>query len=151
MGLHAYLLTVWFSIYVGDQLSTMFHMMKEKGTFDLRILHLVLHGLPAVGKTCVKLKLTGQELTDQKPAEIASNGKLKYPDDNGARSTLVAEEILRARAPCTALGTEDKPWHLLNLDEEKFSVVRKISDSAEELTPTLLTRAPPTLAKKRCL
>ena len=109
----------------------MFRMMKEKGTFNLRMLHLVLHGLPTVGKTCVKLKLIGKELTDQKPAKIV-NDKLKYPDDNGARSTLVAEDILRARAPFTALGAEDKPWQLLNFDEEKFSMARIISDSAEE-------------------
>ena len=128
-------LLAMFAIDGDDQLSAMFHMMKEKKTFNLRILHLILHGLSCVGKTCVKLKLTNQEL-NQKPAKI-EYGELEYPD--GARSTLVAEEILRARAPLTALGAMDKPWQLLNFDEEKFSMSKKIIDSAEEPTSSVTT------------
>ena len=109
----------------------MYHMMKEKKGFDLRMLHVILHGISSVGKTCVKLKLTNQKL-NQEPAKL-ENGKLEYP--KGARSTLVAEEILRARAPFTALGAMDKPWQMLNFDEEKFSMAKKIStcNSAKEL------------------
>ena len=123
-----------FSIIVGgDQLSAMYHMIKERKGFDLRMLHLILHGTSSVGKTCVKLKLTNQKL-NQNPAMIV-NGKLTYPD--GARSTLVAEEILRARVPFTALGAMDKPWQKLNFDEEKFSMAKKVSNSAKEHTSSV--------------
>ena len=58
-------------------------MMREKGTLYLNMLHLILHGLPAAGKTCAKLKLTGQKLTGRKRAE-RKDGKLVYPIDDGA-------------------------------------------------------------------
>ena len=97
-------------------------MMREKGSLNLRTLHLILHGLPAAGKTCAKLRLTGQELTSRKPAE-RRNGTIFYPPDDGACSTPVAEEITRARLPAsdTALtrDADDLPWYLLqSLDEE---------------------------------
>ena len=107
-------------------------MMREKGTLYLNMLHLILHGLPAAGKTCAKLKLTGQKLTGRKRAE-RKDGKLVYPIDDGARSTPVAEEITRARVPASATaitrGGEDLPWHLLqSLDEEIRGMVLKIAE-----------------------
>ena len=107
-------------------------MMREKGTLYLNMLHLILHGLPAAGKTCAKLKLTGQKLTGRKRAE-RKDGKLVYPIDDGARSTPVAEEITRARVPASATaitrGGEDLPWHLLqSLDEETRGMVLKIAE-----------------------
>ena len=107
-------------------------MMREKGTLNLNMLHLILHGLPAAGKTCAKLKLTGQKLTGRKRAE-RKDGKLVYPIDDGARSTPVAEEITRARVPASATaitrGGEDLPWHLLqSLDEETRGMVSKIAE-----------------------
>ena len=106
--------------------------MREKGTLYLNMLHLILHGLPAAGKTCAKLKLTGQKLTGRKRAE-RKDGKLVYPIDDGARSTPVAEEITRARVPASATaitrGGEDLPWHLLqSLDEETRGMVLKIAE-----------------------
>ena len=106
-------------------------MMTEKGSLDLKLLHLILHGLPAAGKTCAKLKLTGQELTGRKGAE-RKDGKLVYPLDDGTRSTPVAEEITRARVPASATaitrGGEDLPWHLLqSLDEETRGMISKIT------------------------
>ena len=96
------------------------------------MLHLILHGLPAAGKTCAKLKLTGQKLTGRKQAE-RRDGKLVYPIDDGTRSTPVAEEITRARVPASATaitrGGEDLPWHLLqSLDEETRGMVSKIAE-----------------------
>ena len=107
-------------------------MMTEKGSLDLKLLHLILHGLPAAGKTCAKLKLTGQDLTGRKGAERTEDGKLVYPLDDGTRSTPVAEEITRARVPASATaitrGGEDLPWHLLqSLDEETRGMISKIS------------------------
>ena len=107
-------------------------MMTEKGSLDLKLLHLILHGLPAAGKTCAKLKLTGQDLTGRKGAERTVDGKLVYPLDDGTRSTPVAEEITRARVPASATaitrGGEDLPWHLLqSLDEETRGMISKIS------------------------
>ena len=107
-------------------------MMREKGTLYLNMLHLILHGLPAAGKTCAKLKLTGQKLTGRKQAE-RRDGKLVYPIDDGTRSTPVAEEITRARVPASATaitrGGEDLPWHLLqSLDEETRGMVLKITE-----------------------
>ena len=107
-------------------------MMREKGTLYLNMLHLILHGLPAAGKTCAKLKLTGQKLTGRKRAE-RKDGKLIYPIDDGTRSTPVAEEITRARVPASATaitrGGEDLPWHLLqSLDEETRGMVLKIAE-----------------------
>ena len=106
-------------------------MMREKGSLNLRTLHLILHGLPAAGKTCAKMRLTGQELTSRKPAE-RRDGTLIYPLDDGTRSTPVAEEITRARLPAsaTALTREavDLPWYLLqSLDEEMVGLVEKIA------------------------
>ena len=74
-------------------IATSVRMMREKGSLNLRTLHLILHGLPAAGKTCAKLRLTGQELTSRKPAE-RRDGTLVYPLDDGARSTPVAEKIV---------------------------------------------------------
>ena len=107
-------------------------MMTEKGSLDLNLLHLILHGLPAAGKTCAKLKLTGQDLTGRKGAERTVDGKLVYPLDDGTRSTPVAEEITRARVPASSTaitrGGEDLPWHLLqSLDEETRGMISKIS------------------------
>ena len=107
-------------------------MMTEKGSLDLKLLHLILHGLPAAGKTCAKLKLTGQDLTGRKGAERTVDGKLVYPLDDGTRSTPVAEEITRARVPASATaitrGGEDLPWHLLqSLDEETRGMISKIT------------------------
>ena len=101
------------------------------------MLHLILHGLPAAGKTCAKLKLTGQKLTGRKRAE-RKDGKLVYPIDDGARSTPVAEEITRARVPASATaitrGGEDLPWHLLqSLDEETRGMVLKIAELSEKV------------------
>ena len=106
--------------------------MTEKGSLDLNLLHLILHGLPAAGKTCAKLKLTGQDLTGRKGAERTVDGKLVYPLDDGTRSTPVAEEITRARVPASATaitrGGEDLPWHLLqSLDEETRGMISKIT------------------------
>ena len=106
--------------------------MREKGTLYLNMLHLILHGLPAAGKTCAKLRLTGQKLIGRKCAE-RKDGKLVYPIDDGARSTPVAEEITRARVPASATaitrGGEDLPWHLLqSLDEETRGMVSKIAE-----------------------
>ena len=106
-------------------------MMREKGSLNLRTLHLILHGLPAAGKTCAKLRLTGQELTSRKPAE-RKDGTLVYPLNDGARSTPVAEEIARARLPASATAltreADDLPWYLLqSLDEEMVGLVEKIA------------------------
>ena len=118
-------------------------MMREKGSLKLRTLHLILHGLPAAGKTCAKLRLTGQEFTSRKPAE-RRDGMLIYPLDDGARSTPVAEEITRTRlsASATALTrtrlpasaaaltrkADNQPWYLLqSLDEEIVGLVEKIT------------------------
>ena len=117
-------------------------MMREKGSLNLRTLHLILHGLPAAGKTCAKLRLTGQELTSRKPAE-RRDGTLVYPLDDGARSTPVAEKIVRARLPAqarlpasaTALTREadDLPWYLLqSLDEEMVGLVETIAKLSSE-------------------
>ena len=117
-------------------------MMTEKGSLNLRTLHLILHGLPAAGKTCAKLRLTGQELTSRKPAE-RKYGTLVYPLDDGARSTPVAEKIVRARLPAqarlpasaTALTREadDLPWYLLqSLNEEMVGLVEKIAKLSSE-------------------
>ena len=115
-------------------------MMKEKGTLYLNMLHLILHGLPAAGKTCAKLKLTGQKLTGRKRAK-RKDGKLVYPIDDGARSTPVAEEITRARVPASATaitrGGEDLPWHLLqSLDEETRGMVLKITELSVKVPET---------------
>ena len=106
-------------------------MMREKGSLNLRTLHLILHGLPAAGKTCAKLRLTGQELTSRKPAE-RKDGTLVYPLNDGARSTPVAEEIARARLPASATAltreADDLPWYLLqSLDEEMVGLVENIA------------------------
>ena len=111
-------------------------MMREKGSLNLRTLHLILHGLPAAGKTCAKLRLTGQELTSRKPAE-RRDGTLVYPLDDGARSTPVAEEITRARLPASATAltreADDLPWYLLqSLDEEMVGMVEKIAKLSSE-------------------
>ena len=111
-------------------------MMKEKGSLNLHTLHLILHGLPAAGKTCAKLRLTGQKLTSRKPAE-RRDGTLVYPLDDGARSTPVAEEIIRARLPAsaTALTSEadNEPWYLLqSLDEEIVGLVEKFAKQSPE-------------------
>ena len=111
-------------------------MMREKGSLNLRTLHLILHGLPAAGKTCAKLRLTGQELTSRKPAE-RRDGTLVYPLNDGARSTLVAEEIARARLPASATAltreADDLPWYLLqSLDEEMVGLVEKIAKQSSE-------------------
>ena len=111
-------------------------MMKEKGSLNLHTLHLILHGLPAAGKTCAKLRLTGQKLTSRKPAE-RRDGTLVYPLDDGARSTPVAEEIIRARLPAsaTALTSEadNEPWYLLqSLDEEIVGLVEKFAKQSSE-------------------
>ena len=111
-------------------------MMREKGSLNLRTLHLILHGLPAAGKTCAKLRLTGQELTSRKPAE-RRDGTLVYPLDDGARSTPVAEEIARARLPASATAltreADDLPWYLLqSLDEEMVGLVEKIAKQSSE-------------------
>ena len=111
-------------------------MMREKGSLNLRTLHLILHGLPAAGKTCAKLRLTGQELTSRKPAE-RRDGTLVYPLDDGARSTPVAEEIARARLPASATAltreADDLPWYLLqSLDEEMVGMVEKIAKQSSE-------------------
>ena len=98
--------------------ATNVRMMKEKGSSNHRMLHLILHGMPASGKTCAKLRLTGQTvaLACRKPAEY-NNGKLVYPPNNGSHSTPIAEGIIRARLPAstTVLATEadDQPWHLV--------------------------------------
>lgn len=121
-------------------------MMKEKGSLNLRTLHLILHGLPAVGKTCVKLRLTGQKLTGRKPAK-RKDGKLIYPLDDDTCSTPVAEEIIRARLPASATAltreADDLPWYLLkSLDEEIVGIVRKISETEEvqkQTTPVVLS------------
>ena len=104
------------------------------------MLHLILHGLPAAGKTCAKLKLTGQKLTGRKRAE-RKDGKLVYPIDDGARSTPVAEDITRARVPASATaitrGGEDLPWHLLqSLDEETRGMVLKITELSVKVPNT---------------
>ena len=105
--------------------------MREKGSLDLRTLHLILHGLPAAGKTCAKMRLTGQELTSRKPAE-RRDGTLIYHLDDGTCSTPVAEEITRARFPASATiltrEADDLPWYLLqSLDEEMVGLVEKIA------------------------
>ena len=98
--------------------TTNVRMMKEKGSSNHRMLHLILHGMPASGKTCAKLRLTGQTvaLACRKPAEY-NNGKLVYPSNNGSHSTPIAEGIIRARLPAstTVLATEadDQPWNLV--------------------------------------
>ena len=111
-------------------------MMKDKGSLNLRMLHLILHGLPAAGKTCAKLRLTGQKLTSRKPAE-RRDGTLVYHLDDGARSTPVAEEIIRARLPAsaTALTSEadNEAWYLLqSLDEEIVGLVEKFTKQSSE-------------------
>ena len=120
--------------YTDDQyISTSVRMMKERKSLNLRMLHLILHGLPAVGKTCLKLKLTGRELTDRKAAFI-DDDKLRYPPDDGACSTLVAENILRARVPDSSIAlTGEGPWQLLKFHEEIASLVKKISDDPEAI------------------
>ena len=106
--------------------------MEEKQSLDYRILHVILHGLPAVGKTCVKQRLTSQGLaTDRKAAFLDVNGKLRYRDDDGSCSTLVAEGIVRARVTESSIALtkdgEDQPWNLLNIHEEITALVKKIS------------------------
>ena len=137
-------------------------MMTEKGSLDLKLLHLILHGLPAAGKTCAKLKLTGQELTGRKGAERTVDGKLVYPLDDGTRSTPVAEEITRARVPASATaitrGGEDLPWHLLqSLDEETRGMISKISsvrspesskEKKKEKEQSIATTAQSTISSK---
>ena len=130
--------------YTDDQyISTSVRMMKERKSLNLRMLHLILHGLPAVGKTCLKLKLTGHELTDRKAAFI-DNDKLCYPPDDGACSTLVAENILRARVPDSSIAlTGEGPWHLMKFHEEIVRLVKKISgdpEAIEEQPATGVTR-----------
>ena len=107
-------------------------MIKGKESLNLHTLHVILHGLPAVGKTCAKLRLTGQELSGRKRAELGSNHTLIYPPDDGACSTPVAEEVIRARLPATmtALTGEanDQPWYVLqSQNEEIVGIVEKIS------------------------
>ena len=86
---------------------------------DLHLLHLILHGLPSTGKTCAKLRLTGQikELHKRKPAMLSDNGKVFYPKDDGTRSTLLADGTVRARIPAAdaavASKVIDQPWYLL--------------------------------------
>ena len=92
--------------------------------------------MPAAGKTCAKLRLTGQELTCRKPAE-RRDGKLIYLPDDGAHSTPVAEEIIRARLPASATAltrdADDLPWYLLqSLYEEIVGLVEKISKQSSE-------------------
>ena len=116
---------------IQSHIATSVRMMREKGSLNLRTLHLILHGLPAAGKTCAKMRLTGQELTSRKPAELR-DGTLIYPLDDGTRSTPIAEEIIRARllASDTALTrkADDLPWYLLqSLDEEMVGLVEKIA------------------------
>ena len=116
---------------IQSHIATYVHMMGEKGSLNLRTLHLILHGLPAAGKTCAKMRLTGQELTSRKPAE-RRDGKLIYHLDDGTRSTPVAEEITRARLPASATvltrEADDLPWYLLqSLDEEMVGLVEKIA------------------------
>ena len=115
------------------------------------MLHLILHGLPAAGKTCAKLKLTGQKLTGRKRAE-RKDGKLVYPIDDGARSTPVAEEITRARVPASATaitrGGEDLPWHLLqSLDEETRDMVLKIAELSVKVPESRKEKKEQSIAK----
>ena len=107
-------------------------MIKEKESLNLHTLHVILHGLPAVGKTCAKLRLTGQELSSRKRAELGSDHTLIYPPDDGACSTPVAEEVIRARLPATVTvltgEADDQPWYLLqSQNEEIVGIVEKIS------------------------
>ena len=107
-------------------------MIKEKESLNLHTLHVILHGLPAVGKTCAKLRLTGQELSGRKHAELGGDHTLIYPPDDGACSTPVAEEVIRARLPSTVTGltgeADDQPWYLLqSQNEEIVGIVEKIS------------------------
>ena len=116
---------------IQSHIATSVRMMREKGSLNLRTLHLILHGLPAAGKTCAKMRLTGQELTSRKPAE-RRDGTLIYHLDDGTRSTPVAEEITRARLPASATAltreADDLPWYLLqSLDEEIVGIVEKIA------------------------
>ena len=124
------------SDYTQKHIATYNRMMKEKGSLNLHTLHLILHGLPAAGKTCAKLRLTGQKLTSRKPAE-RRDGTLVYHLDDGARSTPVAEEIIRARLPAsaTALTSEadNEAWYLLqSLDEEIVGLVEKFTKQSSE-------------------
>ena len=132
--------------------ATNVQMMKEKGSSNHRMLHLILHGMPASGKTCAKLRLTGQTvaLACRKPAEYF-NGKLVYPS-NGSHSTPIAEGIIRARltASTTVFATEadDQPWHLVLdyplQDKPKCDTLIYIVDSGgqpqfQELLPIFMS------------
>ena len=61
--------------------TTNVRMMKEKGSSNHRMLHLILHGMPASGKTCAKLRLTGQTvaLACRKPAEYIMENSSIHP------------------------------------------------------------------------
>ena len=85
--------------------------MQQERQLDLHLLHLILHGLPSTGKTCAKLRLTGQieELRKRKPAMLSDSGQIFYPKDDGSQSTLLADDIVRARIPAadTAVASKD--------------------------------------------
>ena len=104
---------------------------------DLHLLHLILHGLPATGKTCAKLRLTGQieELHKRKPAMLLDNGEVSYSKDDGTRSTLLADDTVRARIPAadTVVASEaiDQPWCLLPLPEELVLMATKMEKKLE--------------------
>ena len=107
--------------------------MQQKREVDLHLLHLILHGLPSTGKTCAKLRLTGQieKLHKCKPAEL-DKGKVSYPKDDGTYSTLLANDIVRARIPTadTAVASEVK-WRLLPLPEELVLMAKKMEKMLE--------------------
>ena len=111
--------------------------MQQRKDLDLHLLHLILHGLPSTGKTCAKLSLTGQleELRKRKPATISDSGKVSYSNDDGTRSTLLADDIVRARIPAadTAVASKviNQPWHLLPLPEELVLMATKMEKRME--------------------
>ena len=105
-------------------ISASLQTVQKSRPLDLHLLHLILHGLPSTGKTCAKLRLTGQieELRKRKPAMLSDSGKVSYSKDDGTCSTLLADDIVRARIPAadTAVAGEikDQPWYLLPFPEE---------------------------------
>ena len=101
------------------------------------MLHLILHGFSAAGKTSFKF-------TSQKNSAERRDGKLVYPLDDGAHNTTVAEEITQAQVPATAITRgEDLPWHLLqSLNEEIIGTDSKIAELLRvEVKPSVIFMA----------
>ena len=111
--------------------------MQQRKDLDLHLLHLILHGLPSTGKTCAKLRLTGQleELHKRKPAMLSESGEVSYSKNDGTCSTLLADDIVRARIPAadTAVASKviDQPWYLLPLLEELVLMATKMEKKLE--------------------